>query len=231
LSVTVSAPATPTFGPIGPFCQGQSASALPTSSTNGITGTWSQQVNTSTVGFSNYTFTPASGTCAVSNSISIQVIPPLSNQVTVNGMLLTAQQSGANYQWLDCNAGNSPIPGATSQFYQPPVISGSYAVTVTSGACSVTSTCFAVDQSGIDELTADLYHVYPNPFDHSVTITWEGNAPEEFTVVDAMGKVIAIGSPENGSNQYLIEADWSAGVYVMYIKSSDAIITKKLIKQ
>lgn len=231
LSVTVSTPAIPTFGPIGPYCQGQSTSALPTSSTNGITGTWSQQVNTSTVGFSNYTFTPASGTCAVSNSISIQVIPPLSNQVTVNGMLLTAQQSGANYQWLDCNAGNSPIAGATSQFYQPPVISGSYAVTVTSGSCSVTSTCFAVDQSGIGELTADLFHVFPNPFDHSVTITWEGITPEEFTVVDAMGKVIAKGTPEIGSNQYILLAEWSAGVYVMYIKSSDTLITKKLIKQ
>jgi hypothetical protein len=132
---------------------------------------------------------------------------------------------------LDCNAGNAPIPGATSQFYQPPVISGSYAVTVTSGACSVTSTCFAVDQSGISELTSDLFHVFPNPFDQSVTITWEGITPEEFTVVDAMGKVIAFGTPEIGSNQYILEAKWSAGVYVMYITSSDTLITKKLIKQ
>ena len=37
---------------------------LPTSSNNGITGTWSPAtINTATVGTTTYTFTPAAGQC------------------------------------------------------------------------------------------------------------------------------------------------------------------------
>src|SRR5690606_19060536 len=63
----------PLFNQVATVCAGQSLSALPTTSTNGITGTWSPALdNTQTT---TYTFTPDSGQCATTASMTITVIP------------------------------------------------------------------------------------------------------------------------------------------------------------
>jgi photosystem II stability/assembly factor-like uncharacterized protein len=64
---------------------------------------------------------------------------------------------GATYQWIDCNNGNAPIQGATSDVFSPTVF-GSYSVITTIGACEATSNCIeaclaTVSQSG-NTLTA-----------------------------------------------------------------------------
>ncbi len=64
----------PAFDPIGPFCQGETAHALPGQSVNEIFGTWlPPDINTSAAGSFGYTFTPAAGQCAVEQTISIDV--------------------------------------------------------------------------------------------------------------------------------------------------------------
>ena len=49
------------FTPVPPICQGQTISALPTLSNNGIEGTWSPALNNQQT--TQYTFTPTTGTC------------------------------------------------------------------------------------------------------------------------------------------------------------------------
>lgn len=76
IQVVVSPLITPTFDPIDPLCQNSTAPGLPTTSINGITGTWSPSViNISTAGTSTYTFTPDAGQCASSASIDITITP------------------------------------------------------------------------------------------------------------------------------------------------------------
>ena len=75
----------------------------------------------------------------------------VANSVTQTGPLLDSDQSGAIYQWLDCDNGNQPINGETNQSYTP-AITGNYAVEVNMNGCIVTSTCYLVDYSGIEEL-------------------------------------------------------------------------------
>lgn len=73
LTVRIEPRLTPTFDPIGPFCQNATPAALPSTSIEGITGTWSPAtINTSATGTSTYTFTPDAGQCAVP-SVSIDV--------------------------------------------------------------------------------------------------------------------------------------------------------------
>jgi gliding motility-associated-like protein len=78
LTVSITAPtATPTFTQIPPICQGQTAPVLPTTSGEGITGTWSPSViSTSTVGVTQYTFTPSSGQCANNATMDITIYAP-----------------------------------------------------------------------------------------------------------------------------------------------------------
>jgi hypothetical protein len=73
LTVTVNPSVTPTFNSLAPLCLNASAPVLPTTSTNGITGTWDAPVSTSTPGNFTYNFTPNTGQCAAVTSLSVTV--------------------------------------------------------------------------------------------------------------------------------------------------------------
>jgi gliding motility-associated-like protein len=74
LTISVNAGTTPTFNPVAPICSGTPLAALPTTSTNGITGTWSPALNNATT--TTYTFTPTTGQCATPSTLTITVTPP-----------------------------------------------------------------------------------------------------------------------------------------------------------
>ena len=70
---------------------------------------------------------------------------------TQNGTQLTADQTGATYQWLDCDNNYAIINGETNQSYNP-AGTGNYAVEVNMNGCVDTSACFLVAYTGIEEL-------------------------------------------------------------------------------
>jgi len=71
--------------------------------------------------------------------------------VSQNGAVLTSNDNGAAYQWLNCDKQYEIIPNETNQTFTPS-ITGNYAVQVTSGNCVDTSTCLLIDYAGIEEL-------------------------------------------------------------------------------
>jgi len=84
ITVTIDPLVTPTFDPIPPVCLNTVVN-LPTTSLNGVMGTWNPLVDTSVVGTTTYTFTPDAGqNCAVSTTIDVTVVPqiiPFFNQI------------------------------------------------------------------------------------------------------------------------------------------------------
>ncbi len=79
MTIMVTAPPTPTFAPLGPYCQNAVPGILPSNSTNAlpIIGTWSSSViNTSTVGTQIYTFTPGAGQCGTVTTMTITITAP-----------------------------------------------------------------------------------------------------------------------------------------------------------
>jgi gliding motility-associated-like protein len=78
IEVTITEPVTPTFTAIPIVCQNAPAPTLPATSIEGISGTWSPAtINTSALGDTVYTFTPASGSCAGNGEITVTVIAPV----------------------------------------------------------------------------------------------------------------------------------------------------------
>ncbi|MEO7312609.1 MAG: hypothetical protein ABIX01_19645 [Chitinophagaceae bacterium] len=69
----IGATITPTFNAIGPICSGAVLSPLPTTSLNGVTGTWLPALNNTTTTL--YTFTPTTGQCATTTTLTITVNP------------------------------------------------------------------------------------------------------------------------------------------------------------
>ncbi|TPV35046.1 T9SS type B sorting domain-containing protein [Paucihalobacter ruber] len=73
MTITVNPATTPTFTQVPAICQGETISVLPTTSENGITGTWSPALDNSTT--TEYTFTPDAGQCATIQTMTITVNP------------------------------------------------------------------------------------------------------------------------------------------------------------
>ncbi len=62
---------TPSFASVGASCPGSVLAPLPTTSTNGIVGTWSPVLNNMVT--TDYTFTPTAGQCATPTSTTITI--------------------------------------------------------------------------------------------------------------------------------------------------------------
>jgi hypothetical protein len=80
MTVVVNPNTTPLFTQVGPYCQESTPAVLPTTSNNGITGSWSPStISTALAGTTVYTFTPTStapSTCATNTSMSITINSP-----------------------------------------------------------------------------------------------------------------------------------------------------------
>src|SRR5690606_16903189 len=116
MTVTLNPVLTPTFDPIGPLCLNSAAPALPGTSTNGVSGSWSPAtINTSVTGSTVYTFTPSAGACAVGTSISINITPTTPVPVITgnnilcvgNSTTMTANPGGGT--WNSSNTGVATI--------------------------------------------------------------------------------------------------------------------------
>jgi len=107
LAITVNPNVTPAFNPVAPICSGTTISALPTTSLNAITGSWSPALNNTTT--TTYTFTPNAGQCAVVTTLLITVTPkitPTFNPVAaicsggVLSALPTTSLNGISGSWI-----------------------------------------------------------------------------------------------------------------------------------
>jgi len=146
---------------------------------------------------------------------------------TQSGTILTADQSGATYQWLYCD-NNAIINGETNQSYTP-AVTGNYAVEVTLNGCVDTSACFLVDFTGLDEINSSAIKVYPNPTKESFNIEVDPNVVgSNYFIYDQLGKFVQNGVINNPSQRINV-AELSKGIYNLKIDNSD--IQVKLIKE
>lgn len=72
ITINVTPTTTPAFNQIEPICSGAALNPLPTTSNNGITGTWSPALNNTTT--TTYTFSPDSGQCANATTTRLEVL-------------------------------------------------------------------------------------------------------------------------------------------------------------
>jgi YVTN family beta-propeller protein len=137
--VNVNAPVTPTFNQVAAICAGTSLSALPTTSDNGITGTWSPALdNTATT---TYTFTPNAGQCATTATMTITVNDPTSVTITNNSpticegntTLLFVNVSAMSGVWSSSNpsVANTESPFVSNFVVAHGVSQGSAVITYT----------------------------------------------------------------------------------------------------
>jgi hypothetical protein len=130
-TVTVNPNVTPTFAAIGPFCSGSSISALPTTSVEGIIGTWSPAINNTAT--TTYTFTPSPGQCATSTVLTITITPNITPSFAAVGPFC----SGATIPALSLTS-TEGITGTWSPSINNTATT-TYTFTPSAGQCAVPS--------------------------------------------------------------------------------------------
>jgi len=89
--ITVNTPTLPLFTQISPICSGNSFS-LPTTSLNGISGSWTPSINNLTT--TTYTFNPSPGQCASTTTMTVII-----NQNYNSSISQTICSNQIPYQW------------------------------------------------------------------------------------------------------------------------------------
>lgn len=141
------------------------------------------------------------------------------SSVVQSGDTLTAVAAGMAYQWVDCNAGYSPISGATSQQFIPSV-SGSYAVIVSpiSVACYDTSACFPMTVVDNERTLQTQLQVYPNPATDHLDIRLPSlTADATIRLMDVDGREVMNGTlPVTGSTTLRLSI-LPSGIYFLHV--------------
>ncbi len=128
MNIEITTQITPTFTQIGPLCQNSTAPALPDTSNNNITGTWSPAtINTSTAGTTTYTFTPDAGQCAAPVTMNILITTQITPTFTQIGPLCQngtapalpgTSNNGINGTWSPATI-NTSTAGTTTYSFTP----------------------------------------------------------------------------------------------------------------
>ena len=186
--------ATPIFTALGPYCVGDTPGTLPTTSNNGISGTWSPAtINTAVAGTTTYTFTPNAGQCANTTTMNVTV-----NQVTAiatAGSILC--NGGTTTVTVSASGGTAPYTG-TGTFT---VSAGTHNYTVTDANGCTDNTSITVTQPSALTASATAGSILCNGGTTTVTVSASGGtAPysgtgtftvsagtHNYTVTDANG--------------------------------------------
>lgn len=161
----------------------------------------------------------------------VLTIGSLNKTVVQNHNTLTAQATGASYQWLDCDDGYSEISGKTSAVYTP-TSNGNYAVKITDGACIDTSDCFAVTKVGIEYTNfPSSITAYPNPSNGVATINLGANYKGvTVTVYNALGERVSQ-KDYNNTQEFKLDIDGKPGVYFISINVEGYSAKIRIVKQ
>lgn len=138
--------------------------------------------------------------------------------VTRTGNSLVAAGSNTNYQWIDCMTGN-PIAGAIQVLYNLSTGELVAVIVTNSDACSDTSACYSLDETGITQYGAEGFRFYPSPAAAFIiveleagsqvhTVRWLNMAGAEIsrTRITGEGAHVHLHTP-SAAGSYVLEVD------------------------
>jgi len=152
------------------------------------------------------------------------------NSISTSGFTLTAMQTAARYQWLNCDKNNEAIKDDTLPSFTAKS-NGRYAVAITLNGCTNTSQCVNVTGVGILDVSTLSASIYPNPATNLVNVQMN-NAGEQvlLSVKNTIG-VTVLSQSINNTIQAIDIALLAKGIYFIELQSSDRRSVTKLIKE
>jgi hypothetical protein len=152
------------------------------------------------------------------------------NTTSVSYMTITANNTKATYQWLDCDNNYAKIVGETGRNFIA-TANGNYAVELIENGCIDTSSCVSITTVGVIETNFDqMFKVFPNPSEGEFTIDLGNEYKSAVITIRNANSRIVYSSSNISKSTIQLALDEPAGVYFIEIASSDKIAILKLIK-
>jgi Ig-like domain CHU_C associated/Secretion system C-terminal sorting domain/Beta-propeller repeat len=153
---------------------------------------------------------------------------PIDVSTLTNESTITANQAGAQYQWIDCTNGNAPIIGETAQSFTANT-NGNYAVIVNVLNCYDTSLCVGINGIGINENVLEkTTFIYPNPSSNIFHVVLHSKT--EVIITSTLGELVYKKQLEKGTHQLNLENE-SVGLYIIQLNSTHINQVARLIKE
>ncbi len=172
---------------------------------------------------------PNAGGCDSVMHITLTISSVSDLTTTINGIDITANNSAATYQWIDCST-NTNITAETSQTFTPSS-NGSYAVELTENGCVDTSDCVVITTVKLEELNDQKVSVYPNPVKGSLNVHITNQAEiQSLKVISVNGQLMYSDKNLNASAIQINTESWESGVYILTLTFKDEIHTLKFNK-
>jgi len=221
----------------GPFCSKDTSTNLVPSTAGGtwtgtgITNSSAGTFNPSVAGTGIHTifYTLPCGTDSVLitvNSVDNYTISSIGSTATVTNL------TGANYQWIDCDNGNSIIAGETDTIYTA-TVNGNYGVIINQNGCTSISTCVFIDVTNIEQNKNDYgIKIFPNPTNGILNIKFENEANNvNIEIENIIGQEIyKINSNQVKGNMLSIDlGKYKNGFYIIKINNDNLNLKYKVL--
>ncbi|WP_396147163.1 gliding motility-associated C-terminal domain-containing protein [Flavobacterium sp.] len=202
-TVTITPQTTPTFsfGTTLSICSGGTVPALPTSSSNSITGSWSPAIVDNAIN-GTYTFTPDTGQCANTTTFTVTITPQTTPTFSFGTTLSIC--SGGIVPTLPTSSSNS-ITGSWSPAIVDNANNGTYTFTPDAGQCANTTTFtvivtqkqtptfgFGTSQTACQGVSAQV--LLPTTSDNSITGSWNPSTID----YSILGQTVYTFTPNSG---------------------------------
>ena len=160
-------------------------------------------------------------------SVTINGTPDIST--STSGVTITSNATGVTYQWLDCGNNNAPIAGETSASYTA-IANGDYAVVVTDGNCSDTSTCVSITTVGLEDFAniANAVSIHPNPVSNLLTINTDNLNTTAVSIISLSGQTL---KTVTTTTKTVDVSDLASGIYFLQIHTDQGMVSKRFVKR
>ncbi|MFM9986598.1 MAG: T9SS type A sorting domain-containing protein, partial [Flavobacteriales bacterium] len=169
------------------------------------------------------TYTDDNG-CVATWTAEVTVIGLPDDGIALDQLVLTADQGGAQYQWINCDT-NLPINNAVQQSFAP-VANGNYAAIITAEGCDVQSECVEVIVISVEETAGELeMTMYPNPaYDIIIVRT---ATPSSITITLMDGKEVYTDIVWRTQRTISLDA-FSSGMYQVVVRNAAGMTAQML---
>ncbi|WP_415782664.1 T9SS type A sorting domain-containing protein, partial [Flavobacterium jumunjinense] len=163
--------------------------------------------------------------CLNTTTVTITEPVAIDNNITQNAGVLTADQTGATYQWYECP--NTLLTGETNQSFTPTAM-GDYKVEITLGVCTIESACETVTVLGSENFESiSNFSIYPNPTNGLLNINADFDG--QFIIANQLGQTVKTFTVSSNITNIVNVDNLADGIY--FIKGTNGLKTssKRLI--
>ncbi len=162
--------------------------------------------------------------------VNLTIVSP-DTSIRMDQGVIRSNATGATYQWINCDDGNSPLEGETHQTFTASA-DGNYAVIVSQNGCIDTSACLTVVMTALPDNTfKHNITLYPNPTDGTFTIDLGSTYPSAvITITQPDGRVVR--------EEYILNARYkdlqiseAPGTYIVKITADKQNAVFKILKK